>query len=106
MLIYNLYFLFNYLNFILFRAKIATGLISGKYSLLNNSDQPERKIIPPVTPLMFKMLVGKGHPDFSSKNQQDAHEFFLHLLMFVQVFIKLKRHLWLYSNKLLMFILF
>lgn len=35
---------------------------------------------------MFKNLIGKGHPDFSTKNQQDAHEFFLHLLTNVQVF--------------------
>lgn len=29
---------------------------------------------------MFKTLIGKNHPDFSSKNQQDAQEFFLHLI--------------------------
>ncbi|CAH1396675.1 unnamed protein product [Nezara viridula] len=65
-------------------AKLATGLISGKYAQSDNSDQPERKIIPPVTPIMFKNVIGRGHPDFSTKNQQDAHEFFLHLLTFVQ----------------------
>lgn len=29
---------------------------------------------------MFKTLIGKGHPDFSTKRQQDAQEFFLHML--------------------------
>lgn len=29
---------------------------------------------------MFKSVVGRGHPVFSTKQQQDAQEFFLHLL--------------------------
>jgi ubiquitin carboxyl-terminal hydrolase 5/13 len=29
---------------------------------------------------MFKNLIGRGHPEFSGKQQQDAQEFFLHLL--------------------------
>ena len=29
---------------------------------------------------MFKALVGKGHPEFSTKRQQDAVEFLLHLI--------------------------
>jgi len=34
---------------------------------------------------MFKMLVGNGHREFSTKQQQDAHEFLLHLLKLVDV---------------------
>lgn len=29
---------------------------------------------------MFKNLIGKNHPDFSGKGQQDAQEFYLHLI--------------------------
>lgn len=29
---------------------------------------------------MFKSLIGKNHADFSSKQQQDAQEFYLHLI--------------------------
>lgn len=48
-------------------AKLGTGLLSGKYS-------------DGVTPLMFKQVIGKGHADFAGKQQQDAQEFFLHLV--------------------------
>lgn len=33
-----------------------------------------------VRPLMFKRLIGKGHPEFSTKRQQDACEFFQYFL--------------------------
>ena len=35
---------------------------------------------PGVKPNMFRQLIGKGHHEFSSNRQQDAQEFFLHLL--------------------------
>ena len=34
---------------------------------------------------MFKSLVGKGHPEFSTKRQQDAQEFLLHLFSMIEV---------------------
>jgi len=34
---------------------------------------------------MFKTLVGSGHREFSTKQQQDAHEFLLHLLTLIDV---------------------
>jgi len=34
---------------------------------------------------MFKMLVGKGHPEFSTERQQDATEYLRHLFSFMQV---------------------
>ena len=34
---------------------------------------------------MFKALIGKGHPEFSTNRQQDAQEFFLHLINMVEV---------------------
>ena len=33
-----------------------------------------------IRPAMFKMLVGKGHPEFSGNKQQDAMEYFHYLL--------------------------
>ncbi len=35
---------------------------------------------PGIRPQMFKNLIGKGHPEFSTNKQQDAQEFFLHLV--------------------------
>ncbi|XP_053985117.1 ubiquitin carboxyl-terminal hydrolase 5 [Hylaeus anthracinus] len=60
-------------------AKLGIGLLSGKYSVppnTNNEDE-SRQGIPPR---MFKTLIGRGHPGFSSNRQQDAQEFFLHLI--------------------------
>lgn len=34
---------------------------------------------------MFKAFVSKSHPEFSSNRQQDAQEFFLHLVNLVEV---------------------
>lgn len=34
---------------------------------------------------MFKSLIGKGHPEFSTNRQQDAQEFFLHFINMVEV---------------------
>ena len=58
-------------------AKVGFGLMSGKYILISedSSNTDENGI----TPTMFKNLIGKGHPDFSTKQQQYAQEFLLHL---------------------------
>lgn len=61
-------------------AKIADGLLSGKYSL-PKEDGSEPNGIPPRT---FKSLIGKGHPEFSTMRQQDALEFFQHLLTLLE----------------------
>ncbi|CAK8682665.1 unnamed protein product [Clavelina lepadiformis] len=37
-----------------------------------------------VTPRSFKHLIGKDHPEFSTNRQQDAHEFFIHLLSLLE----------------------
>lgn len=34
---------------------------------------------------MFKALVGRGHPEFSTNRQQDAQEFLLHFINMVEV---------------------
>lgn len=63
---------------ILCSAKLGVGLWSGKYSsVAENSLDSENTGISPV---MFKNLIGKNHRDFSSKQQQDAQEFLLHVI--------------------------
>ncbi|RWS21539.1 ubiquitin carboxyl-terminal hydrolase 5-like protein, partial [Leptotrombidium deliense] len=66
-------------------AKVAYGLLSGKYSMpaptlpnIKSIDQVGIKLN------MFKSLVGKGHQEFSTKRQQDAQEFFLHLINLIE----------------------
>lgn len=41
-----------------------------------------------IAPRMFKSLIGKGHPEFSTNRQQDAQEFFLHFINMVEVIIE------------------
>ncbi|XP_056636547.1 ubiquitin carboxyl-terminal hydrolase 5 isoform X1 [Diorhabda sublineata] len=58
-------------------AKLGHGLLSGKYSVA--PPLGEDADCPGICPQMFKNLVGKGHPEFSTKKQQDAQEFLLHI---------------------------
>ena len=37
-----------------------------------------------IPPRRFKTLVGKGHPEFSTGHQQDACEFFIHLMQLME----------------------
>lgn len=57
---------------------MATGLLSGKYSTI--ADNTLDTDTAGISPVMFKNYIGRNHPDFSSKQQQDAQEFFLHLI--------------------------
>ncbi len=80
-------------------AKLALGLFSKKYSqpipiyerhpeVSKPGELPE--IVSPrqdgdgvgasVRPFMFKRLIGMNHPEFSSSRQQDASEFYQHLI--------------------------
>jgi ubiquitin carboxyl-terminal hydrolase 5/13 len=59
-------------------AKLAHGLLSGKYSKEPAPSEPQEQ--DGIRPVMFKSLIGKGHPEFSTKKQQDAPEFYLHLM--------------------------
>ncbi|KAL1916406.1 uncharacterized protein VTP21DRAFT_5597 [Calcarisporiella thermophila] len=58
--------------------KLADGLLSGRYSV----SQPEKQTDGQdgITPRMFKNLIGRGHAEFSTMRQQDAFEFFQHLV--------------------------
>ncbi|KAJ8722252.1 hypothetical protein PYW08_004654 [Mythimna loreyi] len=61
-------------------AKLGVGLVSGRYSF----PSAEGGFQAGVSPHMYRNLVGKDHPEFMSKRQQDAHEFYLHLLTLLQ----------------------
>ncbi|MGH0121219.1 UNVERIFIED_CONTAM: hypothetical protein FKN15_071559 [Acipenser sinensis] len=69
-------------------AKLGHGLLSGQYSkppvkseLIEQVIKEEHKHQQKGISLkMFKALTSKGHPEFSSSRQQDAQEFFLHLI--------------------------
>lgn len=67
-------------------AKLANGLLSGKYSVpaetVANEDGKDGVSVGQdgIPPRMFKNLIGKGHPEFSTSRQQDALEFYQYLL--------------------------
>ena len=58
--------------------KLRDGLLTARYAN-GNEDSAEVSAVC-VQPRMFKALVGKGHHEFSSARQQDAQEYFAHLL--------------------------
>lgn len=95
-------------------AKMADGLLSGRYSVPRpetseaNDDATAEAFAPPgsgqsedlsgqpvkekpvvafqegIRPIMFKSLVGKDHPEFSTMRQQDSEEFFKYLVSLIQ----------------------
>lgn len=69
--------------------KLGDGLISGRYSLPPATQPDDSKTDnhhqAGISPIMFKSLIGKGHPDFSTKRQQDAQEFFMHFINVLEV---------------------
>ncbi|CAI9597587.1 unnamed protein product [Staurois parvus] len=72
--------------------KFGYGLLSGQYSkppvkceLIEQVMKEEHKPQPKgITTRMFKAIMSKGHAEFSSNRQQDAQEFFLHLINLVE----------------------
>uniref|UniRef100_H2MBP9 Ubiquitin carboxyl-terminal hydrolase n=1 Tax=Oryzias latipes TaxID=8090 RepID=H2MBP9_ORYLA len=66
-------------------AKLGYGLLSGDYSkpALDLGDENGGDQIG-IAPRMFKALVGRGHPEFSTNRQQDAQEFLLHFINMVE----------------------
>ncbi|NXP83180.1 UBP13 hydrolase, partial [Ramphastos sulfuratus] len=73
-------------------AKLGHGLLSGQYSkppmkselieqVMKEEHKPHHN---GISPRMFKAFISKGHPEFSSNRQQDAQEFFLHLINLVE----------------------
>ena len=74
-------------------AKLAIALESGKYSVQKWTQPVEieegkftesQEYQDGIRPQMFKNVIGKGHPEFSSPRQQDAYEYLQHLLTIVE----------------------
>nr|XP_058970629.1 ubiquitin carboxyl-terminal hydrolase 5-like [Pocillopora verrucosa] len=66
-------------------AKVAHGILSGKYATApqEHQEKAEKQTDQEqdgIAPHMFKTVIGRGHPEFSTNRQQDAQEFFMHLL--------------------------
>ncbi|XP_070560700.1 LOW QUALITY PROTEIN: ubiquitin carboxyl-terminal hydrolase 5-like [Ptychodera flava] len=67
-------------------AKLGYGLLSGKYSTkpVTTETEETEKAQDGIAPRMFKSLVGRGHMEFSTNRQQDAQEYFLHLINIIE----------------------
>ncbi|KAL3215825.1 hypothetical protein MRX96_033440 [Rhipicephalus microplus] len=81
-------------NFTVQMTKLAVGILSGDYSkepACEGSNQSEPKEQEGIKPRMFKTLVGRNHPEFSTKRQQDAQEFFLYFLELVPLHCALNK---------------
>ncbi|TPX36157.1 hypothetical protein SmJEL517_g01651 [Synchytrium microbalum] len=67
--------------------KVADGLLSGRYSVPIQSTDGDETVTrgqEGITPAMFKLYIGKDHVEFSTMRQQDAYEFFQHLIRVVE----------------------
>jgi hypothetical protein len=45
--------------------KLGVGLLSGRYSVRESPDDPAGRA--GIRPNLFKLMVGRGHPEFSGK---------------------------------------
>ncbi|CBF79349.1 hypothetical protein AN7422.2 [Aspergillus nidulans FGSC A4] len=68
--------------------KLADGTLSGRYSRPDDktvaSPKPQEiRHQKGLAPSMFKHLIGRDHPEFSTMRQQDAFEFLLHVFKHV-----------------------
>lgn len=62
-------------------SKVMTALTTERYVEQPDNSDPKKDPEPnAVAPRMFKQLIGKGHGEFSTGRQQDAVEYFQHLL--------------------------
>lgn len=76
-------------NFNFQLSKLGWGLTSGRYSVRDNKpDDNESSVLvkPPkgIKPTSFKSIIGRGHPEFASKRQQDAQEFLIYLFDLIE----------------------
>uniref|UniRef100_A0A3B3S9B0 Ubiquitin carboxyl-terminal hydrolase n=1 Tax=Paramormyrops kingsleyae TaxID=1676925 RepID=A0A3B3S9B0_9TELE len=72
-------------------AKLGYGLLSGEYSKPAPDPGDDPSLTPEprgdqvgIAPRMFKALIGRGHPEFSTNRQQDAQEYLLHFINMVE----------------------
>jgi ubiquitin carboxyl-terminal hydrolase 5/13 len=68
--------------------KVGDGLLSGRYSRpdpdVQSSDGSTNVAYQKgLAPAMLKVLIGKGHPEFSTMRQQDASELLLHVFKLI-----------------------
>jgi ubiquitin carboxyl-terminal hydrolase 5/13 len=68
--------------------KVGDGLLSGRYSkpdsdVIVSEHTPEAPHQKGLQPSMFKHLIGRGHAEFSTMNQQDAFELLQHLIKLI-----------------------
>lgn len=68
--------------------KLADGLLSGRYSVPDDTTSDEIKYQRGIAPGMLKALIGRGHPEFSSMRQQDSFEFLGYLLSKMSAYSK------------------
>ncbi len=61
-------------------AKMADGMLSGKYSKNTVNEQGEERGQTGIAPMMFKGVIGKGHPEFSTMRQQVSTKLILRTL--------------------------
>lgn len=64
--------------------KLAKGLLSDRYVPTVGEGDGVEDSAAAVAPRMLKAVLGKGHPEFSSTRQQDAHEFYQHVLTMLE----------------------
>lgn len=60
--------------------KLGDGLLSGRYSIPDTLTTDAIKYQRGIKPSSFKSLIGKGHSEFSTMQQQDAYEFWTYLV--------------------------
>ncbi|XP_064642772.1 ubiquitin carboxyl-terminal hydrolase 5-like [Lineus longissimus] len=65
-------------------AKLGNGLLSGDYSHPPPEGAGDPQPDQGIHPQMFKTLIGRGHAEFSTKRQQDAQEFILHMFNLIE----------------------
>jgi ubiquitin carboxyl-terminal hydrolase 5/13 len=68
--------------------KLGDGLLSGRYSYPDpnsqgSKDPTEVAFQKGLAPAMLKVLIGKGHEEFSTMRQQDAFELLLHVFKLI-----------------------
>lgn len=76
-------------NFNFQLAKLGFGLVSGRYSNRDDDEPMDESSLflkPPkgIKPTSFKSIVGRAHPEFASKRQQDAQEFLSYLFGLIE----------------------
>jgi ubiquitin carboxyl-terminal hydrolase 5/13 len=68
--------------------KVGDGLLSGRYSrpdpdVQSSEGSTNVAYQKGLAPAMLKVLIGKGHPEFSTMRQQDAFELLLHVFKLI-----------------------